>query len=100
TRSLALLLFPTRRSSDLLREAISKHIAAIPKDVGFVSVFNGENLDGWKGLVANPIRRAAMDEETLAAAQIKADEIMRGGWYVARSEEHTSELQSRENLVC
>lgn len=74
--------------SSYLREAISKHIAAMPKDEGFVSLFNGENLDGWKGLVANPIRRAAMDEETLAAAQIKADEIMRGGWYVADGELH------------
>lgn len=74
--------------SSYLREAISKHIAALPKDEGFVSIFNGENLDGWKGLVANPIRRAAMDEETLAAAQIKADEIMRGGWYVADGELH------------
>lgn len=69
--------------SSYLREAIRKHIIALPKDAGFVSLFNGENLDGWKGLVANPIRRAAMDSNTLVAEQVKADEIMRTGWYVA-----------------
>src|SRR5690606_39004821 len=41
--------------SSYLREAIRKHIAALPKDPGYVSLFNGENLEGWKGLVANPI---------------------------------------------
>src|SRR5690606_39823204 len=28
------------------------------------------------------------------------DEYIDGGWHLDRSEEHTSELQSRENLVC
>ncbi len=69
--------------SSYLREAIRKHIAALPKDPGYVSLFNGENLEGWKGLVANPIKRAAMDAQTLATEQVKADETMRGGWYVA-----------------
>jgi len=74
--------------SSYLREAIRKHIDAMPKGAGFVSLFNGENLEGWKGLVANPIRRAAMDPETLATEQVKADEIMRGGWYVEDGELH------------
>lgn len=67
--------------SSYLREAIQKHIDELPDGQGYVSLFNGNNLDGWKGLVANPITRAAMDAKTLAAEQVKADEVMRAGWY-------------------
>ncbi|HWK56107.1 MAG TPA: DUF1080 domain-containing protein [Parapedobacter sp.] len=67
--------------SSYLREAIQKHIDGLPKGPGYVSLFNGRNLDGWKGLVANPIARNAMDTKTLAAEQAKADEVMRQGWY-------------------
>lgn len=49
---------------------------------GFVALFNGENLDGWKGLVADPIKRAKMSPEELAEAQAKADEQMREHWSV------------------
>lgn len=68
--------------SSYLREAIRKHIASLPKDGGFVSLFNGKDLTGWKGLVANPIKRATMDASTLATEQRKADDLMRQGWYV------------------
>src|SRR5690606_18843164 len=50
------------------------------------SLFNGKDLEGWKGLVANPIKRAAMDAKTLAAEQVKADELMRQGWHVKNGE--------------
>jgi len=69
--------------SSYLREAIQKHLNELPKGQGYVSLFNGQDLEGWKGLVANPIKRAAMDAKTLAAEQKKADEVMRQGWYVA-----------------
>lgn len=49
---------------------------------GFTALFNGEDLTGWKGLVANPPKRAAMSPEELAAAQEKADEVMRAHWSV------------------
>ncbi|MDC0937277.1 DUF1080 domain-containing protein [Pirellulales bacterium] len=49
---------------------------------GFVALFNGKDLSGRKGLVGNPVKRAAMSPAELAAAQVKADEIMRKGWYV------------------
>lgn len=74
--------------SSYLREAIKKHIDALPRGSGFVSIFNNENLEGWKGLVGNPIRRAGMDVQTLAEEQKKADEIMRAGWYVKGGELH------------
>lgn len=50
---------------------------------GFVAVFNGRNLDGWKGLVADPPKRAKMSKDELAAAQAKADERMRDHWRAA-----------------
>ncbi|MFH0989995.1 MAG: family 16 glycoside hydrolase [bacterium] len=49
---------------------------------GFTALFNGKDLKGWKGLVANPIARAAMDKEQLAAAQLKADSSMNAHWSV------------------
>jgi hypothetical protein len=49
---------------------------------GFVALFNGQNLDGWKGLVGNPKTRAAMTADQLAEAQEKADAVMREHWRV------------------
>ncbi len=50
---------------------------------GFKRLFNGENLEGWKGLVADPIKRAKMPKAELAAAQAKADDHMAAHWGVA-----------------
>ncbi|MBN2376927.1 MAG: DUF1080 domain-containing protein [Sedimentisphaerales bacterium] len=49
---------------------------------GFVALFNGKDLTGWKGLVADPPKRAKMTAEQLAQAQAKADEVMREHWKV------------------
>lgn len=64
------------------REAIKKHLAEMPEGEGFVSLFNGKDLTGWKGLVGNPITRAKMTPAQLAKAQVKADEQMRKDWKV------------------
>ncbi len=50
---------------------------------GFTRMFNGKDLSGWKGLVANPIQRAKMSAEQLSQEQKKADSAMRSGWKVA-----------------
>lgn len=68
--------------SQYQKEAIKKHLAELPQDGGYVSIFNGKNLDGWKGLVGNPISREKMTPAQLAKAQEKADEAMRAGWSV------------------
>lgn len=47
---------------------------------GFVALFNGEDLTGWKGLVADPEKRAAMSKADLAKAQARADDDMRAHW--------------------
>lgn len=57
-----------------------------PLKNGFTALFNGKDLSGWKGLVANPIKRSNMDAQTLAEAQAKADAEMRESWKVVDGE--------------
>jgi HEAT repeat protein len=64
------------------RENIKKHLEEMPREEGFVSIFNGKDLSGWKGLVGNPVSRAQMKPEQLAKEQAKADEQMRKDWKV------------------
>ena len=49
---------------------------------GFVALFNGKNLSGWQGLVADPVKRVAMSPAQLKTAQQKADQQMRDHWTV------------------
>ncbi|HLJ11049.1 MAG TPA: DUF1080 domain-containing protein [Planctomycetaceae bacterium] len=49
----------------------------------FTALFNGKDLTGWKGLVADPPTRAKMTSAQLADAQAKADEKMRQHWKAA-----------------
>ena len=62
------------------QQAIDKYIAAMKPGEGFVSMFNGVDLTGWKGLVDDPIKRAKMDAKTLAAKQEKADAEAKVDW--------------------
>ncbi len=68
--------------TEYMKTSISKHLAEMPKGPGFVPLFNGKDLTGWKGLVANPIERAKMNAKTLAREQQKADEAARKDWTV------------------
>jgi hypothetical protein len=58
--------------------------------VGFVALFNGKNLNGWKGLLArpndNPSKRAKLSATELSAEQAKADERMREHWKAQNGE--------------
>ena len=62
--------------------AVRKHLDELPNEEGFVSMFNGKNLDGWKGLVEDPITRGKMKTKDLEKAQIKADAQMAKDWVV------------------
>jgi hypothetical protein len=57
---------------------------------GFVALFNGKNLEGWKGLLAhpndNPSKRAKLSAQELSEAQAKADERMREHWKAINGE--------------
>src|SRR5690606_40176925 len=87
--------FPTRRSSDLVHDFRGKT---------FVVAFGGELIND--GLLNTLIP----DLSLLSALGIKlvlvhgsrpqVNEQLRLKGETTRSEEHTSELQSRENLVC
>lgn len=70
------------QDSDYQKEAIRKHLSEMPAGEGLVAIFNGKDLSGWKGLVANPVARGKMDTKQLAAAQKKADSAMLKGWSV------------------
>jgi len=54
---------------------------------GFVALFNGKDLAGWKGLVKspydNPSKRATLSPDRLKQLQKEADEDMRAHWKVA-----------------
>ena len=55
---------------------------ADPNEKGYVNLFNGKDLSGWKGLVDNPISRPKMSADQLKQKQEKADDIMRANWKV------------------
>jgi len=62
------------------KAAAEKYAANMKSGDGFTSMYNGTDLTGWKGLVADPVKRAAMDAKTLAAAQEKADAEAKESW--------------------
>jgi hypothetical protein len=51
---------------------------------GFIALFNGKDLSGWKGLLKSPLddpsKRAQASPDELAKAQQEADEDMRAHW--------------------
>src|SRR5690606_40245220 len=85
--------FPTRRSSDLPSREGSDRVVATGISVSL-------DLLELTGLLRQrDFRRQALHRgcavEAMAVRRVLHDEFG-----VVRSEEHTSELQSRENLVC
>lgn len=58
------------------------HVCADEPPTGFTALFSGADLAGWRGVVADPRTRAGMSAEALAAAQVRADELMRAHWRV------------------
>src|SRR5690606_41957310 len=71
--------FPTRRSSDLLL---------------------GQPFGGDVEQVELPVQQRLLGGDDVLAAQRGIEKAGAYAQFVQRSEEHTSELQSRENLVC
>src|SRR5690606_39826609 len=84
--------FPTRRSSDLLIAVLG-----VPQSVlcGGCGIRTHETFlpTGFQDQLHRPLGQpSSMDEST--------DQCSSLAGFIVRSEEHTSELQSRENLVC
>jgi hypothetical protein len=49
---------------------------------GFVALFNGKDLSGWKGLVLNPRSRPTLTEAEWPVRQKRADDRMNKHWHV------------------
>src|SRR5690606_39501303 len=91
--------FPARRSSDLLGGAILGRTDQI-SDIRFFTRHTGPSIspfNAWvlsKSLETLSVRMDRHSQNALEFARhFEGDDEL-------RSEEHTSELQSRENLVC
>src|SRR5690606_41193267 len=90
--------FPTRRSSDLHCTASSDTASY---GCGFVFLWSARLIRiGWKGdslwaFDRRLPRVTLLDPNREVARTVVGSSLLR-----PRSEEHTSELQSRENLVC
>src|SRR5690606_40849991 len=86
--------FPTRRSSDLVwsRDQVATLIV-LPPDGSVEGL--GEQLDRVYELLDEQFRQGARQRMYLSGVNTALADTL-----AARSEEHTSELQSRENLVC
>lgn len=68
--------------SAILVPMLKAQLKKMPYDYGFVSLFNGKDLTGWKGLVANPIARGKMSASELTTAQQKANESIKKDWII------------------
>lgn len=70
--------------SDYDKANIKSYLEEMPKDKGFVSMFNGKNLEGWQGMLldGNPVAIAKLSEKDKAKAQAEADKKMLENWGV------------------
>src|SRR5690606_41825153 len=93
-RRQALPSFPTRRSSDLSVSRLLRVVACRPRQLDEPPQFQ-------LGVDRHPLHHRAEEREQRLGSGLCCQE---GGCEVRsqgqRSEEHTSELQSRETLVC
>jgi HEAT repeat protein len=79
-KKLMMFHFPQDSLQKLFQDNIDPDLNQPPE--GFVALFNGTDLSGWKGLVADPVRRKKMSKNQLDSLQKIADEQMRSHWYV------------------
>ena len=70
------------QESDYTKAQIEKYLNEMSEDEGFVLMFNGKDLTGWKGLVGNPKTRVEMSSSELATEQEKANGKVKDNWSV------------------
>ncbi|MBC8005672.1 MAG: DUF1080 domain-containing protein, partial [Verrucomicrobia bacterium] len=61
---------------------VREYLEKMPKEKGYMSIFNGKDLTGWQGLVKDPIARGKMTPEALAKAQKEANSKIGDNWSV------------------
>src|SRR5690606_41925937 len=96
----ALLSFPTRRSSDLGRKFAAPVFEAVEQclAIAVARMLVAQACDVGEISIEAQLGEAAAGRQ--AAVTVLVPACVFGGVEGLRSEEHTSELQSRENLVC
>lgn len=68
--------------SQYIKIDLNEFLGKMSNEIGYVSIFNGQDLSGWEGLVENPIQRGKMSGRALARAQEKANAQMVKDWFV------------------
>jgi hypothetical protein len=61
---------------------IVTYLEKMPHVIGYESIFNGHDLSGWQGLVADPIKRSKMPAVELAKKQKEANAVVSKNWSV------------------
>ncbi|MCT4590081.1 MAG: DUF1080 domain-containing protein [Carboxylicivirga sp.] len=72
----------TGPDSQYLKIDIETYLGAMSADKGYVSMFNGNDLSGWQGFVANPIQKKKLSPYKLRQKQKEADKQMAENWSV------------------
>src|SRR5690606_41074568 len=92
--------FPTRRSSDLCCGSLLRR----PATTGLMCPLRRSGWRAWLRLGLGVIATTSCGAGGRSVRSPWSCEVSRRSWLriglTGRSEEHTSELQSRENLVC
>ena len=93
----ALLTFSLLAASLVVVQVCPARAADNTPPAGYVALFNGTDLGGWKGLVESPPARAKMSPEELAKKQKAADQKMRAHW---RIEDGTLVYDGKGQSLC
>jgi HEAT repeat protein len=72
----------TGPESDYTKENLRKYLKEMPAGKGFVSMFNGKDLSGWKPFIANPIALAKISPKEMPQKIKLATEKMHKNWSV------------------
>jgi hypothetical protein len=76
--------------SDIRIKRIARVHLNNKEPLGFQKLFNGEDLTGWRGLLAkpnnNPVNRSKLDSEIRVIEEVKADQLMLAHWQVVGGE--------------
>ena len=76
--------------SDIRIKTIARVHLNNKEPLGFQKLFNGEDLTGWRGLLAkpndNPVNRSKLDSEVRVTEEAKADQLMLTHWQVTEGE--------------
>ncbi len=70
------------QDSQYLKIDIENYLNSLAGEKGYVSMFNGKNLDGWQGFVDNPIRKKKLSPYNLKKRQEEANKKMTECWSV------------------